>query len=142
MIMSEYQERIKTEINKIETTNDTINVRGGLLFITKYLKKINLLSLLSDAFSFFRKSKKGRPLPNIFKQIICFFIDGTSFTLSYFDEIKEDSGYAAVIEEEKKELQSSHSINRFFNKFTKKSIYLFRKIFLTLFIWCLTIEKP
>lgn len=140
--MSKIQEKIKTEINKIDITKDTITGRGGLLFITKYLKRIKLLSLLSDTFSFLRKSKKGSPLENIFKQLICFFIDGTSLTLSYFEQLKRDSGYAAVIEESQKDLQSSHAIKRFFNKFTGRSIKLFRKILLHFFIWRLNLEKP
>jgi hypothetical protein len=39
MIMSEYIERIKTEINQIGITNDTISGQGSLLFIIKDLLK-------------------------------------------------------------------------------------------------------
>lgn len=140
--MPKSEKKIKTEINKIGVTNDTISGRGGLLFIVKYLKKINILKLLAKDFSFLRKSKKGSALEKIFKQILCFFIDGTSFALSYFDELAKDKGYAAIIEEAESDLQSSHAIKRFFNKFNRKLLFLFRKILLMLFIWRLNIERP
>jgi hypothetical protein len=140
--MSKKEERIKPKINKIGITKDTITGRGGLIYIVKYLQKINLLKYLATQFGFLRKSKKGISLINFFKQLICYFIDGTSFSLSFFDELKRDYGYAEIIEEEKEALQSSHAVKRFFNKFTGRILQLFRKVLLSLFIWRLTIEKP
>jgi len=71
-----------------------------------------------------RKSKKSQPLASIFKQTICllcyrsgrpliqwflsFLADGTSSHISYFDDLKDDDGYAAGIEASPEEMLSSH----------------------------------
>jgi hypothetical protein len=39
---------------------------------------------------------------------ILFFVDGASRHLVYFDNLKEDSGYAGAIESDSKSLLSSH----------------------------------
>jgi len=39
--------------------------------------------------------------------------DGTSRHLTYFDQLKEDSGYAAAIENTGEEMVSSHQVKRF-----------------------------
>jgi hypothetical protein len=65
-----------------------------------------------------RKNKKSQPLASIFKQTICFLADGTSSHMSYFDDLKTDEGYAAGIEVAQEQMLSSHSVKRFFKKFT------------------------
>jgi len=40
--------------------------------------------------------------------------DGTSRHLVYFDQLKRDEGYAAVIENSPEEMLGSHQIKRFF----------------------------
>lgn len=140
--MTNKTKKINTEISKIEITDDTLTSRGGLFLVTKYISKIGILSLLESIFGFIRRSSKGKSVKNIFKQIICYFFDGTSFTLKRFDKLLIDSGYAASIENSKDEMCSSHAIKRFFQSFNSCQIWLFRKVLLVLFIWRLKIEKP
>ncbi len=111
------------------------------LFV-RYLSKINIYPLLFEHFSGIRRSAKGEPVWNIFKQIFCFFYDGTSRHLVYFEQLKKDQGYAAVIENAPSEMCSSHQIKRFFGAFSWVSGGIFRKILKRLFIWRLKIEKP
>lgn len=132
----------KTKINEIEITNDTLCDRGGLVLLTKYLENIRIIALFISVFGFLKKSNKGASLEEIFKQIICFFIDGTSFALTRFDELKKDDGYAAMIESEHNDLCSSHTIKRFFRKFIGLRSCFLKIILLKLFIWRLKIEKP
>jgi len=100
-------------INKVDTTNETITGRGGLSLFVRYLENIRIYSLLLKFFGLLRKSKKGKPLWNLFKQILCFFFDHTSRHVSYFDKLKKDKGYAETIENSPEEMASSHAIKRF-----------------------------
>ncbi len=95
-----------------------------------------------EHFGGIRRSAKGAPVWNILKQIFCFFYDGTSRHLTYFEQLKKDQGYAAVIENPPSEMCSSHQIKLFFGAFSWVSGGVFRKILKRLFIWRLKIEKP
>jgi len=130
------------KITKIQVTNDTLTGRSGLLFFVKYLTSINFFQLFHKHFYFLKKSKKGQTVVNICKQIICFFMDGTSFALTRFDQLKNDRGYACTIENTSKMMCSSHAVKRFFQRFSPATIWLFRIILLQLFIWRLKLEKP
>ena len=77
-------------INKIEETTDILTGRGGISFFNRYLTTIGIYSMLLEHFSPLRKSKKGLPVEDIFKQIFNWFFDGTSRHLSYFDELAKD----------------------------------------------------
>jgi hypothetical protein len=89
-----------------------------------------------------RKNKKSQPLASIFKQIICFLADATSLHVSYFDDLKTDESYAAGIEVTPEQMLSSHSVKRFFRKFTPFHYFRFRKFLQKLFIWRLNHERP
>jgi hypothetical protein len=39
-----------------------------------------------------RKSAKGQPVSEIFKQVFCFLVDGSSRHLVHFDALKKDTG--------------------------------------------------
>jgi hypothetical protein len=78
----------------------------------------------------------------IFKQVLCFFVDGTSSHLSYFDALKGDPGYAATIETPEESMLSSHSVKRFFKAFSWPRIWLFRRLLQQLFLWRLRISRP
>jgi len=86
------------------------------LFV-RYIEKVGICALLLSSFGHIRKSNKGGAVWNIFKQVLCFLYDGTSRHLTYFDQLKEDSGYAAAIENTEEEMVSSHQIKRFFKAF-------------------------
>jgi len=141
-MMNENSPLVKYNIDKIETTDEMLSSRAGLTLITRYLRSIGILNLLFKVFSFLKKSSKGASLISIFNQIICFFFDGTSFHLNRFDELKNDTGYAASIETGEKEMLSSHSVKRFFKGISIVRVWLFRKVLHTLFIWRLRIERP
>lgn len=129
-------------ISKLAVTDDTLCGRGGIALFCRYLETVGIYALLQELFAGQRKSGKGLPIWKLFKQVLCFFLDGTSRHLSWFDRLAEDAGYQAVIEEEPEQMVSSHSIKRFFKSFGWMTNQLFRKLLRRLFIWRLTIEQP
>ncbi|MDM8521994.1 hypothetical protein QUF80_01375 [Desulfococcaceae bacterium HSG8] len=60
----------KTGIDKIEETGDNLTGRGCLAFFVRYLTNIGIFSLLLGHFGDLRKSKKGLPIEDLFKQIL------------------------------------------------------------------------
>ncbi len=140
--MKQIKFKSKEKITKVEVTGDTITGRGGMALFVRYLSSINIYAILFEQFSDIRRSKKGQAVWNIFKQIFCFFYDGTSRHLIYFDQLKKDEGYAAVMENNKKDMLSSHQTKRFFKAFSWIAGGVFRKILKRLFIWRLRIDKP
>ena len=82
-----------------------------------------------------RKSRKGQEISGIFKQLFCFFMDGTSQHLVYFDRLKEDEGYAGSIETKPEHMLSSHAVKRFFGAMLLPWGFMFRKVLRKLFLW-------
>ncbi len=140
--MRQREYKSKKEINKIEITSNTLTGRGGLLLFVRYLSRVNIYPLLLSCFGTIRKNKKGLPTWNMFKQIFCWFYDGTSRHLTYFDQLKGDAGYASILENSAEEMASSHQIKRFFQFFSWLCGGVFRKILKGMFIWRLKIEIP
>ncbi|MGB9628976.1 MAG: IS1380 family transposase, partial [Thermodesulfobacteriota bacterium] len=132
----------KCKIDKVGVTEDTLTGRGGMALFVRYLSKVNIYGLLLECFGNLRRSQKGQPIWNIFKQVFCFFYDGTSRHLVYFDQLKRDEGYAAVVENTSEEMVCSHQVKRFFRAFSWGCGGAFRKILRRLFIWRLKIERP
>ena len=141
-IMRQKEFKSKEKITGIGVTGDTLTGRGGMALFVRYLSSIKIYGLLLGHFSWIRKSIKGVSVWNIFKQILCFFYDGTSRHLVYFNQLKKDEGYAAVIENSLNEMLSSHQVKRFFRVFSWIAGGVFRKILKRLFIWRLKIGKP
>lgn len=132
-----------SKITKIGITNDKISARGGLPLIMRYIERIRLYVLIfSTISSLFLKNKKGLQLPQFLKQMFAFIIDGTSMSISFFDKLKTEEGYAALLENKKSEMASSHQIKRFFRKLSFIKNNIFNNILHELFIWRLTISKP
>jgi hypothetical protein len=129
-------------ITDIGITTDTLTSRGGLTLFVRYLSGINVYSEILTRFGRLRKNGKGVQVLEIVKQIFCFFVDGTSRHLTYFDELKKDEGYAKGIECDPRDMASSHSIKRFFKGFTWPMMWAFRKILKQLFIWRLQLTRP
>jgi hypothetical protein len=98
--------------------------------------------VLERLFGSIRKNAKGQPVSEIFKQLFCFLVDGTSRHLVYFDALKKDEGYAAAIETAPDQMLSSHAVKRFFGAFSWYRIWLFRALLKQLFLWRLQIQKP
>jgi hypothetical protein len=134
--------RSSRRINKIGTTNDTITGRGGLSLFSRYLEQIGIWDILESKFCIIRKSSKGLPVWILFKQIFCFFFDGTCRHLTYFDQLKGDKGYAAAIETKRSQMASSHMMKRFFKLFGWWFGRHFRWVLNRLFIWRLKIKEP
>lgn len=132
-----------TKITKIGVTSDKISGRGGLPLFLRYIEKIQLYSLISGTIlSLLVTNNKGLKLQQFLKQMFAFFIDGTNMSISGFDQIKNDEGYAALLESKTDEMASSHQIKRFFVKMVIVTNSIFNKILHELFIWRLKINKP
>ena len=100
----------KVQISGVGITNDTLTSRGGLSLFVRYLDRIGVMSPMHRLFGGIRKSRKGRAVEEIFKQVLCNFVDGTSRHLVYYDRLKDDAGYAGAIESRAEELVSSHGM--------------------------------
>ncbi len=130
-------------ISRVETTNDTLTGRGGLALFVRYLSRLELDRIVDEEFGGLRKSAKGLRVWNLFLQVFCWLFDGTSRHLNYFDQLAKDEGYAALLENEVREMASSHAIKRFF-----KSMVLFkhgmrlRTLLSRLFEWRLCLAQP
>ena len=139
--MQENTSKSKRKIDKVEETTDTLTGRGGMTLFVKYLHNVGIKQILLNHFGDIKKNNKGITVWEIFKQIFCWFYDGTSRHISYYDQLKVDEGYASVIESAQEDMASSHRIKRFFKLFAWLSGGTFRKILRKLFIWRLKIEK-
>ena len=129
-------------ISGIGITSDTLTSRGGLSLFVRYLDAIGIMSIITRLFGSIRKNRKGNGIEEIFKQLLCNFVDGTSRHLVHYDRIKEDTGYAGVIESTPSTLMSSHVVKRFFTVFSWVRIWLFRGLLQGLFIWRLNLKNP
>ena len=129
-------------INKLGTTNDTLTSRGGLAFFVKYVDAVGVLGLLLAKFEGIKKSAKGVSIGNLFLQALYFFFDGTSRHVSYFDELKKDLGYAAVVQMPEKQVASSHAVKRFFSAFCVFRAGAFRWVLKELLVWRLKLTQP
>ena len=85
-------------ISRTNVTEETLTARAGMALFSRYLAATGLPAYLATLFSSLRKSGKGIALADLFKQLLCFFFDGTSRHLTFFDELKEKAGYTAAIE--------------------------------------------
>ena len=118
----------KSIINDVDITEDVLTSRAGLTLFVRYLRSIDLFPYMEELFGRIRKSRKGQEISEIFKQLFCFFIDGTSRHLVYFDTLKEDEGYGSGIESEPDDMLSSHAVKRFFMAMLLPWGFMFRKV--------------
>lgn len=131
-----------TKITKIETTSDKISGRGGITFFLRYVQQTGFFGIALSVLGFVCISRKGLSLKQFLNQMLAYFIDGTDMSMSGFDRKKEDAGYAAVLENTKEQMASSHQMKRFFIKLGVVTNGIYRKILHRLFIWRLKLEKP
>lgn len=132
----------KAIIDRVEITSDNMTGRGGLSLFVRYLRTIDIFPQLEIFFGSMRRSRKGQPVSEIFKQLFCFFMDGTSRHLVHFDSLAKDTGYAGATETDPVRMLSSHSVKRFFRSFWWQRIYLFRHLLQRLFLWRLRLQAP
>ena len=135
-------DNLSCRISKVETTQDTLTSRGGIALFVKYVQTIKIIALLLEKFGSLKKSRKGVTLQNLFLQALCFFFDGTSRHLNHFDQLQEDSGYAALLEVPESQMASSHAMKRFFGAFGVFAAAAFRWILKQLFVWRLKLSRP
>jgi Transposase DDE domain group 1 len=131
-----------TKITKIERTGDKISGRGGITLFLRYVQQTGFFGIALGVLSFVCISRKGLSLKQFITQMLAYFIDGTDMSMSGFDRKKEDAGYAAVLENTKAEMASSHQMKRFFSKLGEVKNDVYREILHRLFIWRLKLEKP
>ena len=129
-------------IDDVQPTSETLTGRAGLSLFVRYVRGIGLYPHLDRLFVSLRKSRKGQPVTEIFKQLLCFLLDGSSRHLVSFDALKEDAGYGGVIETKPEALLSSHAVKRFFGRFSMWRIWLFRRLLQQLFLWRLRLQQP
>ena len=130
------------KIHRIDTTSDRLTGRAGLALFVAYLHGIHIFGWFDQWFGSIRKNRKGVGIMELFKQVLCFFVDGTSRRLIYFDQLAQDEGYAGSIETQERDMASSHQVKRFFQAFAWTRVFLFRRLLQTLFIWRLRIRQP
>jgi hypothetical protein len=123
-------------------TSDVLSSRGGLNLFVRYIRTIGLGHRVDVLFGSMKKSRKGQPFIEMFKQLLCNFVEGTSRHLVHFDVLREDAGYAGTIESRREALVSSHAVKRFYHAFSWYRIWLFRHLLQELFIWRLGLTKP
>ena len=114
--MKRKQGKIKEKspiISEPGITTDVLSSRGGLNLFVRYIRNIGLCHRMEVLFGSMKKSRKGQPVIEIFKQLLCNFVDGTSRHLVHYDELREDAGYAGTIESRLEGLLSSHAVKRF-----------------------------
>lgn len=129
-------------IDGAEITSDNLTGRAGLALFSWYLSALDFMPHVERLFGTMRKSRKGVPIASLFKQILCFFLDGTSPHRVQFDRLKEGRGYASTLETLQQEMASSHQVKRFFAAFSWVRIWKFRTLLQHLFLWRLKLEKP
>jgi len=86
------------KINKIEPTNEKITVRSGMSLFKRYSDMTGICDILAEIFRDLRRGDKGVEVDSLCKQLLCYFMEGESLTLTRFDELKGDIAYAGIIE--------------------------------------------
>lgn len=129
-------------IDKIEPTDQRLTSRGGLTLFQRYIQQTGWPDHFAETFSYLRRSAKGIKLDDAFEQILAFWMDGTGQHLTYFDDLKEDEGYAAGLERTCDQLVSSHQVKRLFGRIPFVAHAHFRPLLQRMFRWRLCEEAP
>jgi len=130
------------QITAVETTTDKITGRGGIAFILRYLEKIKIFNIIDSLVGAVWGSRKGKGSGFLLRQILAKMLDGSDLSIQGFDRLRNDEGYAAVLEVRAGELVSSHLVKRFFRKFIGMKHRVYRKVLQELFVWRLNILQP
>lgn len=120
-------------INDVEITDLEMTSRAGLNPVVKFLERSGVLDELTKTFSTLEKTSKGLSAVDFFKQVFCFFFSGENLRIAEFDILKNDIGYAKIIETSEENMASTDAITRMFQKFNLGEVLKFRKIFHTIF---------
>jgi len=129
-------------INRVESTESELSSRSGLSAIAEYLEHHGIIKLIAQRLSMMKSSSKGAGVEAIVLQLLCFFIDGTKSSLTWFDFLQRTASHASILGLGVSELISSHTAKRFLRKFTLSSMRILESIELALFQWRLRVEQP
>jgi len=129
-------------VTRVEATDDKLSGRGGLSFILRYIEKIDFFKTIENKIGKLCSNKKGKSSGFILRQVMAKLIDGTDLSLTGFDRLKQDEGYASVLEIKQSDMLSSYMVKRFFKKFTGFKHLLLSQILTELFVWRLKIKQP
>jgi hypothetical protein len=121
------------KINHVEITELELTGRAGMNSVVNFLERTNIISILSEKFSGLEKSSKGLGVYDFFKQVACFFFLGDNLRISEFDRLKNDVGYAKIIETCIEKMGSADAVSRMFDKFNQGEVLKFRDIFEIIF---------
>lgn len=136
------ENRKSSRIAEIEPTDEQLTGRGGLAVFVRFLEASGLLDRLASDLSALRQTQKGLSVRSFLKQVLCFFMDGTSRHLTHFDRLAEDGGYAGATQTPREEMASSHQIKRLFRRFSGEQLAALRALLLELFLRRLEREEP
>lgn len=129
-------------IHAIETTEDLLVDRAGLVFFMRFFQASGLLERLAKSFKGFRSRGNGISPESLILQLFAFLADGTSRHLKRLDELKKDEGYRSLLGLASDEALSSDQVERFFKKATPAIISPLRCLLRGMFARRLRIEKP
>jgi len=121
-----FRDKKEQKIRAIQPTDERLTGRAGLALFEAYVRSIQILPLIDRWFGSMRKNSKGLAITELFVQLFCFFMDGASRHITWFDHLKADESYAGVIGSSN--LASSHTIKRLFSKFSYLRGFLFRRL--------------
>jgi hypothetical protein len=86
-----------SRISKVESCSETLTSRAGLALFHQYLNQVDIIRLIAGCFPYLKKNAKGVGLQDLFRQVFCYFADGSRLKLTQFDCLKQDTGYAAIL---------------------------------------------
>ena len=92
-----FRDKKEQKISAILPTDERLTGRAGLALFEAYIRSIQILPLIDRWFGSMRKNNKGLAITELFVQLFCFFMDGTSRHITWFDHLKADESYAGVI---------------------------------------------
>ncbi len=113
---------------------------GGLSLFVHHLTGIGVFPRMELLFGSIGRSQRGQPVSEVFRQVPCHFVDGSSRPLSYFNQLREDGAYAQTIPAG--ETLASQAVKRSFGPLGWPRISFFRHLLQKLLRWRLRLEIP
>ncbi len=79
------------KITKISVTNQKISGRGGITLFLRYVEQTKFYEVITFVFNRLDIfNTKGLQLQRFIKQVIAYFIDGTTMSIAGFDKRRKD----------------------------------------------------
>lgn len=90
----------------------------------------------------FRENQKAGPIESLLKYGILLLMDNTTRYLTYFDHLKNDQSDARIIENTTRLMSYSHTVKRFFQRFSWPLVWICKTAMRELFVWRHRINQP